>query len=262
MAGSKSPSATVGMVRPRHSPLVTRTLSNALISAAPAFFDRLAEDPVALATVIVALSTLVLAVFTWRLAHQTKRLADTTAAEVVAGAQAERDRRSEVAASTADPLRVELDNPQTEQGPDGWPVLRVVVRNTSARVVTAVTATIRTDDPSGASQSPIRDVLPPGEHQTFRFRLQPFLTAEPDGWRMRAAVPLLRIDVESFGLLKQRVFQTFTFRNDIVFGKASGEGSPLYQSRLQIIPAHPGATATDIVANVEEGTLPPEVVRS
>ena len=112
-------------------------------------FDRLAEDPVALATVIVALSTLVLAVFTWRLAHQTKRLADTTAAEVVAGAQAERDRRSEVAASTADPLRVELDNPQTEQGPDGWPVLRVVVRNTSARVVTAVTATIRTDDPSG-----------------------------------------------------------------------------------------------------------------
>jgi hypothetical protein len=190
----------------------------------------------------IGVATLLLAAATFLLAWQAKSQAGDAR-------EAEKSRRAEVAMTGADPLSLWLDHPPTLMDAEAWPVLMLRIKNTGERFVSAITVTMHTEGVDFA-QSSGRDALVPEQDIGFRVPLRHFCERDEDRRNLRPIKLTVFVDVESFGLLGQRVFQTFTCRLDRIIGDAPG--IRWYQSRLQITPGKAGVHSTDVTFSAEE----------
>jgi hypothetical protein len=189
-------------------------------------------DMVAIATLLVFVATLTLAGATVWLGIQAR-------SEIRQARLGEVARRSELHILEADPLTAARRPADLDK--DGQPMWALGLTNDGDRPVTAITATIRSDE-IDASESKGRDSLAPGQGHVFRFRLGPYLQyADPATHAgLTARVGHCEIVVVSHGLFGQRVLQTFRIRVDRV--AANKTLHAWYLTRQEIVPAVPGGT--------------------
>ncbi len=191
-------------------------------------------DWVAIATLAVAGMTLLLALATVWLGVQAKAGVSVTRALEVA-------RRGELQILEADPLLAQ-PLPWDYDAPTGQPLFKLGVTNVGDRPVTAITATIRSND-HDASQSPGWDALAPGQQHVFTYRLSPFLryTDPADRRSLEAMVGHCEVVIESHGIFGQRVIQSYRLRVDRI--AAHLPDAQWYLERQEIVPCVDGATS-------------------
>lgn len=172
-------------------------------------------DWVALATVALAAATLWLG---WQARSQ-----------IALSREVESHRQAETHILEADPLEVELLDWQTRNAAKE-PMLRIRVTAVGDKPVTAITATIRSEQ-QAESESQGVGSLAPGKPEMFTFRFAPFELLDQ-----------CQIVIESHGLLGQRIIQTYRLRPDRL--RDGTPGKQLYLERQEIVPNVEGATSS------------------
>ena len=166
------------------------------------------------------------AVGTFALALATVYLGWQAHAQVVLSGKTEDQRRGETQILEADPLTVELFDTNTRDAEEK-PQLRIKATSTGDKPVTAITATIRSDD-RAESTSRGQDSLAPGAVAVLTLPFAPFDLLDH-----------CQVVVESHGLLGQRIIQTYRVRTDRIRGDQAGV--PWYLERQEIVPSVTGA---------------------
>jgi hypothetical protein len=178
----------------------------------------------------VALATILLAVMTLYLGWQTR-------AAVASTREIERARRAEVAIADASPLAASLQDSWytivLDPAREAHVFLKVDYRNSSDRVVAAISATIS----SGGlgSRTARRDMLMERQSEVFSLPLDDFIDwVSGDGFAAKTTDEL-QIVITSFGLLGQKVIQTYKLMLAVAIVEGAAP-SVWYQERLQIEP--------------------------
>jgi hypothetical protein len=184
------------------------------------------------------------AIGTLGLAGATFLLARQTSAEVTQTLEVERSRRFETAALNADPLSAELESGQIDFAEYRVPRLRVNIRNSGRRVATRIAVTVRAPNVDGGDSQDRDSLLPSAVWTTFRLNISTFVAFDGRGAASASMSPIY-VDIESFGVIGQRVFQTFRCDLEAILADIP-DRRRFYQSRLQIIPGPAGVHSTDL----------------
>jgi len=184
-----------------------------------------------------AIATFGLGCATLWLGWQASRQVGEARALVAEAREAELHRRADLHIVEADPIRARATSYNINREAETATV-QIQIDSIGSRPVFKITATMGWDR-SAYTEPQRKDFLPPGDHDTFEYRLEPFISFLGDQTKALAEPELT---VESYGLLGQRVVQSYTLNLDVVV-----EGRNMVameQTRIEIVPNVPGAASS------------------